>query len=70
MEGGGYGVEGGGCREEGVRRRTPDSPAFMVSGFRAQGLGLRVWNKGFGVQGSGFKVKGLRFGVWNLGFGV
>jgi hypothetical protein len=30
---------------------------FRVYGmFRVKGLGLRVWNSGFGVQGEGFRA--------------
>ena len=42
------------------------------SGFRASGLGFRVWvwDLGLGAWGLGFGVWGLGFGVWGLGFGV
>ena len=33
-----------------------------------QGLGLRVWGAGSGVQGFEFRVEGLDFGVWGSVF--
>ena len=40
------------------------------SGFRVQGLGLRVWGADFGVQVSGCEFQGLGFRIWGSGFGV
>ena len=48
------------------RRRVSDARSSDL----IQGVGLRVWGLGFGVEGLGCRVWGLGFVVGGLGFGM